>query len=172
MAEEFSQVSGFLSSLTNPQRERFLREAENRESSYHIWLFASAMGYEGSFCELEAWLIKRYPQLNRRQMLAAEAVQIESDIAGLRRDIAIPSDSSALKPGDAIKTIATLSKELRGHLGELDRMTRAIDRRGLILSGADRLLRILQDLFADDEEMQKALTQAFDVLWTSLAEER
>ena len=172
MAETPPQVSGFLASLDNPQRERFLRECENRESPFHIWLFASAMGFEGSFCELETWLTQRYPQLNHRQMLVAEAVQIESDIAVLRREIKAPSDASMLKPGDAIRTIATLSKELRGHLAEVERMTRAVDRRGLILSGADRLLRILQDLFAEDEEMQKALGQAFDVLWTSLAEER
>lgn len=167
LADDFPAVSGFLSSLDHAQRERFLSDCEARESPYQLWLYANALGYEGDFIQLEAWLQKRYPQLNRRQMLTAEAVRLEADIEMLRSQ---PSDVG--KPGEMHRSIASLTKELRGHLAEVERMSRAQDRRGLILSGADRLMRVLQDMFSEDEEMLAALSQGFEVVWAQLAEER
>lgn len=166
MAEDFPDVAGFLSSLDHTQRERFLGDCESRESPYQIWLYACAMGYEGDFSQLEGWLQKRYPQLNRRQMLMAEAVRLEADIQLMR------SQAEELKPGEASRNIASLSKELRGHLCEVEKMNRSLDRRGLVLSGADRLMRVLQDMFSEEPDMLAALTQAFDVLWSQMNEER
>ena len=166
MADELPGVSGFLSSLDHGQRERFLAYCESRESPYQIWLYACAMGYESDFGQLEAWLQKRYPQLNRRQLLTAEAVKLEADIELVRSQV------DGAKPGETARNIATLSKELRGHLCEVERMSRTLDRRGLVLSGADRLMRILQDMFAEDDDMLAALGQAFEVIWTQLSEER
>lgn len=166
MAEPFPEVAGFLAALDHSQRERFLGECEGRESPFHIWLYACAMGYEGGFTQLDEWLQTRYPQINRRQMLMAEAARLEADIQVAR----IPADDA--KPGDVARSVAALSKELRGHLAEIERMSRAVDRRGLILSGADRLLRILQDMFAEDTEMQSALGQGFEALWAQISEER
>ena len=167
MADDFPAVSGFLSALDHAQRERFLSDCEGRESPYQLWLYACALGYEGDFIQLESWLQKRYPQLNRRQMLTAEAVRLESDIEMLRSQ---PSDVG--KPGELARNIAALTKELRGHLAEVDRMSKAQDRRGLILSGADRMARVLQDMFSEDEEMLGAIGQAFEVVWAQLGEER
>ena len=166
MADELSGVSGFLSSLDHGQRERFLADCESRESPYQIWLYACAMGYESDFAQLETWLQRRYPQLNRRQLLTAEAVKLEADIELVRSQV------DGAKPGETARNIATLSKELRGHLCEVERMSRTLDRRGLVLSGADRLMRILQDMFAEDDYMLAALGQAFEVIWTQLSEER
>jgi hypothetical protein len=168
MADDFPGVSGFLSALDHGQRERFLLACEARESPLQIWLYACAMGYESDFTELEAWLQKRYPQLNRRRMLEAEAIRLEADIAALRAD----AGTEAARPSDTARNVATLTKELRGHLAEVERMSKGLDRRGLILSGADKLLRVLQDMFAEDEDMQATLGQGFEVLWTQLNEER
>ena len=33
-------------------------------------------------------------------------------------------------------------------------------------------MRILQDMFAEDDDMLAALGQAFEVIWTQLSEER
>lgn len=166
MAEEFPGVAGFLAALDHGQRERFLAECEGRESPYHIWLYACAMGYEAGFTQLDGWLRERYPQINRRQMLMAEATKLEADIELAR----IPPEGA--KGGEAARSVAALSKELRGHLAEIERMSRAVDRRGLVLSGADRLLRILQDMFAEDQEMVDALGKGFEVLWSQVSEER
>jgi len=176
LPESAPAVAGFLSSLDSGQRERFLLACEARDSALQTWMYACAMGYEGDFLELEGWLQKRYPRLDRRKMLLAEAIKLEADIASLRDpggmvgsgdDGAVP-----IKPLDAARNIASLSKELRGHLVEVERMTRAVDRRGLLLTGADRLLRILQDMFAESDEMKAALEQGYESFWSQVNDER
>lgn len=161
LADSHAEVSTFLSSLNNDQRERFLIEAENRDSIFQLWLYASALGYEGCFLSLEAWQKERYPRLNRKVTLTAEAVQLQADIARLRRD-----------DNPDPRYVASLTKELRGHLVEIEKMERGQDRRGLLLAGADRLLRILQDSFADNPEMLEVLEEGFEVFHAQLKEER
>jgi hypothetical protein len=168
LVDPFPGVAGFLSALDHGQRERFLLACEARESPLQVWLYACAMGYEADFSELEAWLQKRYPQLNRRRMLEAEAVRIEGDIDQLRAS----SGEDGARTGEIARSIASLTKELRGHLAEIERISKGLDRRGLILSGVDRLMRTLQDMFADDDDMQAALQEGFDVVWSQLNEER
>jgi len=168
LADPFPGVAGFLSALDHAQRERFLLACEGRESPLQVWFYACAMGYEADFTELEAWLNKRYPQLNRRRMLEAEAVRIEGDIDQLRQSQGIEGAKSA----EIARGVASLTKELRGHLAEIERMSKGLDRRGLILSGVDRLMRTLQDMFSEDEDMQGALQEGFDVVWSQLNEER
>jgi hypothetical protein len=166
MAEAFPEVAGFLASLDHDQRERFMADCEGREPPYQLWLYACALGYEGSFEQLEAWLDDRFPQLNCRRVLLAEAVKLEKDIQLARLE------SPDMKPGEGARTIATLSKELRGHLTEVDRMGRSIDRRGLVMAGADRLLRELEAMFDGNDEVQKSLSEAFEVVWGQVKEER
>jgi hypothetical protein len=166
MAEAHPEIAGFLSSLDNEQRERFLAEAEGREPPYQLWLYATALGYEGGFEPLERWLDERFPQLNARRILLAEAVKLEMDIQLARKE------SPDMKPGEGARTVATLSKELRGHLGEVDRMGRAIDRRGLILSGANRIVSELEIAFDGNEEVLRAVSDAFESVWAHLKDER
>lgn len=161
MADPHPEVSAFLSSLSHEQRERFLLEAENRDSIYQLWMYASAMGYEGCFLEMESWQKKRYPRLNRKVTLTAEAVSLGRDIAMLR---------SGDDPDPRL--IAALTKELRGHLVEIEKMERGQDRRGLLLTGADRLLKIVQDSFPDNPDMQDVLEESFETFLAQLREER
>jgi hypothetical protein len=176
LADPFPGVAGFLSSLDHGQRERFLLACEARESPLQVWLYACALGYEADFTELENWLQQRYPQLNRRKILEAEAVRLERDITALRGGVGGHGDGDDERAGlglvDMAKAVASLTKELRAHLVEIERMSKGLDRRGLILSGVDRLMRTLQDMFSEDEEMQAALREGFDVVWSQLNEER
>lgn len=173
MPDQHPAVSGFLSSLDSGQRERFLAACESRDSALQVWMYACAMGYEGDFLQLDAWLDARYPRLDRRKMLLAEAIKLESDISALRDPIGSPDDGTVpIKPTDAARNIASLSKELRGHLVEVDRMSKGIDRRGLLLTGADRLLRILQDMFSENDEMKAALEQAYESFWSQISDEK
>lgn len=159
MADPCPGVSAFLSSLDHDQRERFLAEAESRDSTIQLWLYACALGYEGDFLELERWQAQRYPRLNRRVALTSEAVRLERDIADLR-------GSSSADP----RCVAALTKELRGTLVEIERMEQRLDRRGLLLTGADRLLRILQDAFPEDEEMGRVLEESYETFLAQLEE--
>lgn len=157
----------FLAALDNDRREAFLNYAEHTYSIYEIWLYASVLGYEGGFVELERWVQKHYRKLNRRELMLAEVCKLEADIDRLRQQVA----ADLIKPDMAATRIAHLSKELRGHIVEIDKMTKAIDRRGLILAGADSVIRSLRTVFKDNEDVLPVLEAAFDSAWTQLIAE-
>lgn len=154
-------IAAFLAALDSGAREGFLGFVEHNESIYEIWLYAGVIGYEGSFEALEAWVRKRYPKLNRRQLLLAEIVRLQNDIEQVRLD-------DSIRPDAAASRIASLSKELRGHIVEVDKISRATDRRGLILAGADRTMRLLREMFCKDEAMVEALEEGFQAVWAQL----
>jgi hypothetical protein len=165
--ESLGAVAAFLAALECDRREGFLNYAEHTYSIYEIWLYASVLGYGGSFSELEQWVQTHYRKLNRRELLLGEVCKLEADIDFLRQQVA----ADLVKPDAAASRIAHLSKELRGHIAEIDRMTRATDRRGLVLAGADRTLRELRTIFKGNEEMAAALDLAGESVWKLLAEE-
>lgn len=161
-------VQTFLAALDSDKRESFLNYVEHTYSVYEIWLYAGVLGYSGSFTTLERWIKANYPKLNRRQLLLTEVTKLEGDIAFLREQVQldlIKSDAAATK-------IAHLSKELRGHLTEIERMTRATDRRGLILAGADAVMRSLRGIFRGNDEVVPVLEAAFDSVWAQLENEK
>lgn len=161
-------VQTFLAALDGDKRESFLNYVEHTYSVYEIWLYAGVLGYSGSFTTLERWIKANYPKLNRRQLLLTEVTKLEGDIAFLREQVQldlIKSDAAATK-------IAHLSKELRGHLTEIERMTRATDRRGLILAGADAVMRSLRGIFRGNDEVVPVLEAAFDSVWAQLENEK
>jgi hypothetical protein len=173
MAEEFPDVSGFLAALSHGERERFLADCEGRDSPYQLWLCACAMGYEGGFDQLDSWLRKRYPRLDPRKILMAEAVRLEFDLSELRGGYGGDDDDAPrVGRGSRHTSIASLSKELRGCLAEIDRIGKGIDRRGLMLAGVDRLMRELEGAFVGNELMEKAMADAFDLVWRQIQEER
>ncbi len=146
-------VQSFLTALDHGYRESFLMYAENTYSVYEIWLYASVLGYEGGFNVLEDWIQTNYPKLNRRQLLLAEIVKLESDIDFLRQQV----HADLVKPDAAATRIAHLSKELRGHVVEVDKITKGTDRRGLVLAGADKVMRELRSIFKENEDVTNAL---------------
>lgn len=158
-------VAAFLAALDDDRREGFLNYAENTYSIYEIWLYASVLGYDSSFTALEKWVNKHYRKLNKREILLAEACKLEADVDFLRQQV----QADLVKPDAAASRIAHLSKELRGHLSEIDKMTRATDRKGLILAGADRALRELKIIFKDNDEIINALDLAGESVWQLIA---
>ena len=157
-------VGLFLAALDNDRREAFLNYAEHTYSIYEIWLYASVLGYEAGFTELERWVQKHYRKLNRRELMLAEVCKLEADIDTLRQQVA----ADLIKPDMAATRIAHLSKELRGHIVEIEKMTRSIDRRGLILAGADSVMRTMRAIFKDNDEVMPALESAFESAWAQL----
>lgn len=165
--ESEATVQRFLASLDSGHREGFLSYAENTYSIYEIWLYAGVLGYDGPFRALEEWVQRYYPKLNKRKMLLGESVKLEADIEMIRQQVF----ADLIKPDVAATRIAHLSKELRGHLVEIDKMSKAFDRRGLILAGADRVLRELKAIFRGNEEILNALELAGESVWQLLAGE-
>lgn len=157
-------VANFLAALDDDRREGFLNYAENTYSIYEIWLYASVLGYNESFTALEKWVNKHFRKLNKRELLLAEACKLEADVDFLRQQV----QADLVKPDAAASRIAHLSKELRGHLSEIDKMSRTTDRKGLILAGADAAMRQLRTIFKDNDEVTAALDSAFESVWAQL----
>jgi hypothetical protein len=162
------QIQSFLAALDNSHREGFLAYAENTYSVYEIWLYACVLGYDGSFPALEKWINRTYPKLNRREIMLAEIVKLEGDIDFLRQQV----QADLIKADAAATRIAHLSKELRGHVVEVDKLTKGLDRRGLIMAGADKVMRDLRTVFKSSEDVLPALELAFDSIWADLTEEK
>jgi len=161
-------VAQFLALLGNEDREGFLGFAEATPSVIEIWMYANMLGYDGQFTEMVEWVNLRFRKTDRRKILVQEIEKLEHDIAVLRESVKMDQ----LKPADAAQKIAMLSKELRGHIIEVDKITKNTDRKGLILSGADRVMRSLKDIFRGNEVMEEALDKAHAAVWHSIAEER
>ena len=161
-------VPQFLAALDCDRREGFLNYVEHTYSIYEIWLYASVLGYADSFTALEKWVNKHYRKLNKRELLLAEACKLEADVDFLRGQV----QADLVKPDAAASRIAHLSKELRGHLSEIDKMSRATDRKGLIMAGADAVMRQLRSIFKDNEEVVTALDSAFESVWAQLDSEK
>lgn len=160
-------IAAFLAALDDEGRESFLGYAEHTYSVYEIWLYAGVLGYEGTFADLESWVKATYPKLNRHRILLEEIVKLEADIDFLRQQV----QNDLIKADVAGSRIAQLSKELRGHIAEVDKMGKALDRRGLILSGADHMIRSIKAIFKGNDEVLEALDLACQSVWAELAEE-
>lgn len=160
-------IDRFLAALTDADRELFLDVIENASSPVEIWTLATVLGYVGGFGELIAWSDSVAPRTDRRGVLSKQADDLARDIASARVHI----DALTVDPDKGFQRIALLSKELRGHLIEVDKMSRAMDRKGLVLAGAERVMRELRGIFRGQAEMEEALTQAFKTVWAVLAEE-
>ncbi len=165
---DFPEIQSFLTALDNDRREAFLAYVENTYSIYEIWLYARVIGYDLGFNLLEKWVTKNYPKLNRREILLAETVKLEADVDFLRQQV----QADLVKPDAAATRIAHLSKELRGHIVETEKMTKSTDRRGLILAGADKVMRELRSIFKGNEDVINALDLAYESVWAALIEER
>ena len=77
-----------------------------------------------------------------------------------------------VKPDAAATRIAHLSKELRGHVVEVDKITKGTDRRGLVLAGADKVMRELRSIFKENEDVTNALELAYESVWAMLIDEK
>lgn len=160
-------VSQFHTMLDDADRELFTDTVENAMSPIEIWTLAAVMGYTGTMGDLIAWADEHYPRTDRRKVLMEEAKKLQEDIADARTLINV----GALDSEKGYARIAFLSRELRGHLNEVDKMARAVDRRGLVLAGADRVMRELQGLFSGNTAMESALSRGFKAVWAVLIDE-
>ena len=51
-------------------------------------------------------------------------------------------------------------------------MTKGVDRRGLVMSGADKVMRELKSIFKGNDDVIKALDLAYESVWQLLVDER
>ena len=64
-----------------------------------------------------------------------------------------------------------LEKELRSHIEVSERLNKTTDKRGLILAGADRVMRELTNIFKDDPQFAEPIENAMAAVWAKVYSE-
>jgi len=160
-------VDQWLDTLPAAESEQFCEFAEVTPSIIEIWVYAGVMQYPGSFSDLNRWIKMKYKKLNRREILNSEIAALHADVQELRMAIT----SGEIKGSDGAARLASLEKELRSHIETSERMNKTTDKRGLILAGADRVLREFTNIFKDDPQMAEPIENAIDAVWSKLYSE-
>ena len=162
-----SVVDQWLDTLPASESEDFKEFADVTPSVIEIWVYAGILSYEGSFNYLARWVKMNFKKLNRREILNSEIAALHSDIQDLRMAIT----SGEMKGSDGAARLASLEKELRSHIETSDRMNRTNDKRGLVLAGADRVMRELTSIFKDDPQFGEPIDNAMMAVWAKIYSE-
>ena len=160
-------VDQWLDTISAAESEDFREFAEATPSIIEIWVYAGIVGYEGSFVDLSRWVKMKYRKLNRREILNSEIAALHADIQELRMAVT----SGEIKGSDGAQRLAALEKELRSHIETSEKMNRSTDKRGLILAGADRVMRELTNIFKDDPQFSEPIENAVNAIWAKVYSE-
>ena len=160
-------VDQWLDSLPAAESESFKEFAEVTPSIIEIWVYAGIVGYEGTFNDLGRWVKMKFKKLDRRGILNSEISALHSDIQELRMAIT----SGEIKGSDGAARLAALEKELRSHIETSERFNKTADKRGLILAGADRVMRELTAIFKDDPQFAEPIENAMNAVWAKVYSE-
>ena len=160
-------VDQWLDTLPAADAEDFREFAEVTPSVIEIWVYAGILGYSGTFNDLTRWVKMKFKKLNRREILNSEIAALHSDVQDLRMAITAGEVKGDLGAG----RLAALEKELRSHIEASERMNRTTDKRGLILAGADRVMRELTNIFKDDPQFAEPIDNAMNAVWAKIYSE-
>ena len=160
-------VDQWLDTLPAADAEDFTEFAEVTPSVIEIWVYAGILGYVGTFNDLSRWVKMKFKKLNRREILNSEIAALHSDVQDLRMAVT----SGEIKGSDGAARLAALEKELRSHIETSERMNRTTDKRGLIMAGADRVMRELTAIFKDDPQFAEPIDNAMNAVWAKIYSE-
>ena len=157
-------VDQWLDTLPAADSEDFREFAEITPSVIEIWVYSGILGYSGSFNDLARWVKMKYKKLNRREILNSEIAALHSDIQELRMAVT----SGEIKGDNGAARLAALEKELRSHIEVSERINKSTDKRGLILAGADRVMREMSSIFKDDPQFSEPIENAINAVWAKV----
>ena len=160
-------VDQWLDTLPAAESEDFREFADVTPSIIEIWVYSGILGYEGTFNDLARWVKMKFKKLNRREILNSEIAALHADIQELRMAIT----SGEIKGDNGAARLAALEKELRSHIETSDRMNKSTDKRGLILAGADRVMREMTNIFKDDPQFAEPIENAMNAVWSKIYSE-
>ena len=160
-------VEQWLDNIPAAESEDFREFAEVTPSIIEIWVYAGIVGYPGTFTDLNRWVKMKYKKLNRREILNSEIAALHADIQELRMAIT----AGEIKGDNGAARLAALEKELRSHIETSDRMNRSTDKRGLVLAGADRVMREITAIFKDDPQFAEPIENAINAVWAKVYSE-
>ena len=160
-------IDQWLDTISAAESEDFREFAEVTPSIIEIWVYAGIVGYPGTFLDLSRWVKMKYKKLNRREILNSEIAALHSDIQELRMAIT----SGEIKGDNGCARLAALEKELRSHIETSDKMNKTTDKRGLVLAGADRVMREISAIFKDDPQFAEPIENAINAVWAKIYSE-
>ena len=160
-------VEQWLDTLPAADTEEFREFCDVTPSIIEIWVYAGIFGYPGTFTDLSRWVKMKYKKLDRRGILNSEISALHSDIQELRMAIT----SGEVKGDNGAARLAGLEKELRSHIETSERFNKSTDKRGLVLAGADRVMRELTQIFKDDPQFAEPMENAINAVWAKLYSE-
>jgi hypothetical protein len=164
-----STVSGWLDSLDKSQKDAFVFYAKNATSDIEAYLYARFLnpGYTGSISDLTAWVQEKYPKEDLRKILLIEIDSLQTDLQNVRS----MTLTGMLDHATAATKVAALQKELRSHIQAVRSISDGVDRRGLLLAGADRCLRELMQTFDGQPGIQALLEDSSLLVWSTMERE-
>ena len=160
-------VDEWLDTLPASESEEFREFADVTPSIIEIWVYAGILNYPGTFNDLARWVKMKFKKLDRRGILNSEISALHSDIQELRMAVT----SGEIKGDNGAARLAALEKELRSHIEVSERINKSTDKRGLILAGADRVMRELTAIFKDDPQFSEPIENAMNAVWAKVYSE-
>jgi hypothetical protein len=159
-------VAGWLDSLDKSQKDAFIFYAKNATSDIEAYLYARFLnpGYTGSISDLTAWVQEKYPKEDLRKILLIEIDSLQTDLQNVRS----MTLNGMLDHATAATKVAALQKELRSHIQAVRAISDGVDRRGLLLAGADRCLRELMQTFDGQPGIQALLEDSSLLVWSTM----
>jgi hypothetical protein len=162
-------VAGWLDTLEKSQKDAFSHYAKNSTSDIEAYLYARFLkpSYTGSIADLTAWVQEKYPKNDLRRLLLVEIDELQDDI----RKVRDMTTTGMLDYATAATKISALQKELRSHIQAVRSITDGLDRRGLLLAGADRCIRELMQTLDGQPAIQNFIEEASLLVWSTIERE-
>jgi len=155
--------STWLDNLDSATQESFCAFSEDNYSLIEIYLYSRFLGYTGTITDCNSWVTSKYEKPDHRKKLLFEIDAMQEDVRKLRADV----ETGLVKRDAGVARIASMQKEIRGHIDQVDKFTNTKDRKGLLMAGADRAIRELMFIFKDDP-IEIPLEEATMSVWARM----
>ncbi len=153
----------WVDNLDASTQESFCSFAAETYSVIEIYLYARFLNYKGSITACELWLKDNYKKPDHRKKLLFEIDEMQEDVRKLREDV----ENGAVKRDAGVARVASMQKEIRGHIDVVEKFASVKDRKGLLMAGADRAIRELMFIFKDDP-IEIPLEEATMSVWARM----
>jgi len=153
----------WVDNLDSSTQESFCSFSSSNYSIIEVYLYSRFLGYNGSITACDAWVRDHYEKPDQRKKLLYEIDAMQEDIRKLRDDV----EAGLVKRDAGVARVASMQKELRGHIDQVEKFTSTKDRKGLLMAGADRAIRELMFIFKDDP-IEIPLEEATMSVWARM----
>ena len=154
---------GWVENLDAATQESFCAFAKDNYSLIEVYLYSRFLGYKGTVTACELWVKDNYKKPDHRKKLLYEIDEMQEDVRKLREDV----ENGVVKRDSGVARIASMQKEIRGHIDQIEKFTNIKDRKGMLMAGADRAIRELMFIFKDDP-IEIPLEEASMSVWTRM----